>query len=127
MNRLLGPIIMVVLLVVGVWYVMQPQKRPLGSQGAGQQVASTQTAPIGSLSAEHEGQTVRIEGTIIKECPHSGCWAVVKDDTGEVRIDTNKGGFALPLNREGARITVVGDVELKLNGDLQINALSAEL
>jgi hypothetical protein len=73
------------------------------------------------------GRTVQIEGTIAEECPHTGCWAVIQDDTGRIRIDTNKGGFALPLNREGSKIRVVGTLEVKENGDLEISASSAEL
>lgn len=124
MNRLLVPIIVVVIVGAGAWYALRPQKQTFGGLPAGE---ALQTTDIGSLNQEMASQTVQIEGTIHEECPHTGCWAVIQDDTGKIRIDTNKGGFALPLNREGSKIRVVGTLEVKENGDLEISASSAEL
>jgi RecJ-like exonuclease len=103
---------------------MRPEKQTLGGSPASE---TLQTTNIGTLNQDMAGQTVQIEGTIAEECPHTGCWAVIQDDTGRIRIDTNKGGFALPLNREGSKIRVVGTLEVKENGDLEISASSAEL
>jgi len=125
MNRLIVPILIVAAVAAGAWYVLRPKAQTLGSQAS--VAESTQVVDIGTLTEEMVGQTVRIEGTIAKECPHTGCWAVVRDETGEIRIDTQKGGFALPLKREGSRIKVVGTLEVKENGDLEISATSAEL
>ena len=124
MNRLIAPILIVVAVAAGAWYVLRPQTQTLGSPTAG---ATLETTEIGGLKQDSAGQTVQIEGTIAKECPHTGCWAVVRDETGEIRIDTQEGGFALPLKREGSRIKVVGTLEVKENGDLEISATSAEL
>ncbi len=131
MKRLIGPILVVAILGVGVWYVTRPEKQELGAAttpgqptAAEQEIAAT---PIGGISADNVGETVHIEGTIVKECPHTGCWAVVRDDTGEIRIDTKKGQFALPLKREGSHIKVTGTLEQKENGDLEISATSAQL
>ena len=132
MSKLIGPILVIAVLVGGIVYLTRPKKETLG-QATGTQVTTTQTASgpqtvaIGDITADKVGQTVQIEGTIAKECPHTGCWAVVEDETGEIRIDTKKGAFALPLGREGSKIKVVGDLEVKENGDLEISATSAEL
>ncbi|HCA46964.1 MAG TPA: hypothetical protein DEP45_06230 [Armatimonadetes bacterium] len=116
--------LVVVAVVAGLsWYLLRPQSAALGSAAA-DQVAVTK---IGDLTAAQAGQTVAIEGTIAKECPSSGCWAVIQDDTGEIRIDTEKGGFALPLRREGSRIKVIGELQQAEGGQLEISAESAEL
>ena len=124
MNRLIVPILIAVAVAAGAWYVLRPQKQTLGSRPA---EGTLETTDIGSLKQDAAGQTVQIEGTIAEECPHTGCWAIVQDGTGKIRIDTQKGGFALPLKREGSRIRVVGTLEVKENGDLEISATSAEL
>ena len=123
MKKLIGPIVVVVLVGAGAFYLLRPQKETLGTPPPG----STSVSDIGTLSAEQEGQMVRISGTIIKECPSAGCWAYIKDDTGEIRIETTAGGFALPLRREGSKIEVTGTVKVKDSGDLEIDAMSAEL
>jgi RecJ-like exonuclease len=124
MSRLTVPIVVVVIVGAGAWYALRPQKQTLGGSPASE---ALQTTNIGTLNQDMAGRTVQIEGTIAEECPHTGCWAVIQDDTGRIRIDTNKGGFALPLNREGSKIRVVGTLEVKENGDLEISASSAEL
>jgi RecJ-like exonuclease len=124
MSRLTVPIVVVVIVGAGAWYALRPEKQTLGGSPASE---TLQTTNIGTLNQDMAGQTVQIEGTIAEECPHTGCWAVIQDDTGRIRIDTNKGGFALPLSREGSKIRVVGTLEVKENGDLEISASSAEL
>jgi len=89
--------------------------------------APVQTVAIADIISDQVGERVSIEGTIDKECPHSGCWAVIKDASGQIRIDTNAGGFALPLHREGSHIRVVGTVMLTEGGSVEISAESAEL
>lgn len=117
------PLIALVLVVGAAWYLTRPEVETFGAVEA----AGVATVTIADLSAEQIGRTVAIEGTIEKECPHSGCWAVIDDGTGQMRIDTQKGGFALPLKREGSQIRVVGELESTDGGDLQISAESAEL
>ena len=123
MKKLIGPLVVLGLIAAGVWYVVRPQPQTLGTPPA----AEVAARPIGELTTDDVGQTVRIEGTIAKECPHTGCWAYVEDDSGQIRIDTNKGGFSLPLKREGSRIVVTGTLEVKDNGDLELSATSARL
>lgn len=121
-KSLIVPLIAVVAVAGAAWYLARPQAETYGTAPV--------TGPImkiADITDAHVGQTVTIEGIIDQECPHSGCWAVIKDDSGQIRIDTQKGGFALPLRREGSRVIVVGEVERAENGDLQISAQSAEL
>jgi uncharacterized protein YdeI (BOF family) len=122
-KTLIVPFVALVLIVGAGFYLAQPKAEQFGSAATGE----AEAVSIGELSEAQVGESVAIEGTIEKECPHSGCWAVIDDGTGQIRIDTQKGGFALPLNREGSQIRVVGELEQTDGGDLQISAESAEL
>jgi len=47
---------------------------------------------------------------MVEKCPEAGCWFVLKDATGKLRVDTKTAGFVVvdvPLQRE---LTVVGTV-----------------
>ncbi len=127
------PVVIVVLLAVMIWYIARPRVESYGGTSPESTVAkttateSTAQLTIGDIGPDHVGHQVAIEGTIIKECPHSGCWAVIEDSSGQIRIDTKAGGFALPLHREGSNVRIVGQVIEKENGDLEIAAESAEL
>lgn len=125
MNKLITPILIVALLAAGLWYVTRPQEPASG--GAPTAFTEQAVTPIGQITKEQAGQDVTIEGTIEKECPSTGCWAIVKDDTGQIRIDTQAGGFTLPLRSEGSRIKVQGLVKLTASGDVQISAKTAEV
>jgi len=122
------PVLVVGLLAAMIWYLARPQVESYGVTSVESTSAEAVTQlDIGQIDQSHVGQRVAFEGTITKECPHSGCWAIVKDVSGQIRIDTNDGGFALPLRREGSKVEVVGKVIQKENGDLEIAAESAEL
>jgi uncharacterized protein YdeI (BOF family) len=117
------PVIVIVLAVGAGIYLT---RKPVEQFGAGD-TAQVQTIAIADISSNQVGKRVAIEGTIDQECPHSGCWAVIKDASGQIRIDTQAGGFALPLRREGSRIRIVGTVMLTEGGSVEISAESAEL
>jgi uncharacterized protein YdeI (BOF family) len=119
---LIVPLIVVAAIAAAGWYVLRPQAETFGRYSTDADVVS-----IGDLNETHVGHTVAIEGTIVTECPHSGCWAVIEDSTGQIRIDTNKGGFALPLRREGSTIRVIGELEQTDSGDLLLSAEGAQL
>ncbi len=130
------PVVIVVLLAVMIWYIARPRVESYGGTSqestvvkatATESTESTVQLNIGEIGPDHVGHQVAIEGTIIKECPHTGCWAVIEDSSGQIRIDTKAGGFALPLRREGSKVRIVGKVIEKENGDLEIAADSAEL
>jgi len=123
LKALAVPVAVIVLAVGGVMYLSRPRTEQFGAADTG----AVATVAINDIGTDLLGRTVAIEGTILRECPHSGCWAVIRDDTGQIRIDTNAGGFALPLHREGSRIRIVGVVQQTEGGDLEISAQSAQL
>ncbi len=111
-------------LAIGVgYYLFKPEAAALGTHPGG----NVEHVNIGEISEENAGQTVAIHGRIKTLCPTTGCWAVIEDGSGEIRIDTQKGGFALPPRSLGSRIDVVGEVELAPNRTPQISAEWAEL
>ena len=117
------PLLLAVVAVSATWYLTHPGAKTYGTP-VGAELA---TVAIGDLDASRVGQQVAIEGTIDQECPTSGCWAVIKDDTGVIRIDTERGGFSLPLHREGSRVRIVGTVTKTDAGNVEISAETASL
>jgi hypothetical protein len=123
MKRLIGLILAVAIIAGSAWYLLKPQRQALGRAGEG----NVPVVTIADLTPQRLGQQVAIVGVISRECPSAGCWAVIKDASGEIRIDTKKGGFTLPLRHEGSRVRIVGILEKTEGGDLQISATSAGL
>ena len=117
------PAVVAVLVVGAVVFLTRKPVEKFGDGDLGQ----VQTLAIGDITQDQVGERVAISGTITKECPHSGCWALIKDDSGEIRIDTKAGGFALPLHREGSRVRIAGTIMLTEGGDVEISAETAEL
>lgn len=53
-------------------------------------------------------QPVALHGTMVEKCPVAGCWFMLRDKTGLVKVDTKGAGFvvsSVPLNTE---VTVQG-------------------
>ena len=58
--------------------------------------------------ALHTENAVTISGVMVEKCPEAGCWFVLKDSGGTVKVDTKTAGFVvvdIPLNR---RLDVLG-------------------
>ena len=63
------------------------------------------------------GQTLRLEGKIVRECP-SGCWFYLEDETGTIYVDINPSGLSIPP-KVGKKVVVEGVPENK-NGRISI-------
>ncbi len=53
---------------------------------------------------------VTVRGVMVEKCPEAGCWFVLKDHSGTLKVDTKTAGFVVvevPLQR---RLTVVGQI-----------------
>ena len=46
------------------------------------------------LSAK-AGTVVTLQGEMVEKCPVAGCWFMLRDKTGIVRVDTRQGGFVV--------------------------------
>lgn len=80
-----------------------------GSHVLGQEPGEL-SATLGSVRQKPEGHPMTVRGIMVEKCPEAGCWFVLKDATGKLRVDTKTAGFVVvdvPLQRE---LTVVGTV-----------------
>jgi uncharacterized protein YdeI (BOF family) len=51
-----------------------------------------------------------LQGTMTKKCPVAGCWFILQDESGTIKVDTKNAGFVVvdvPLN---TRMEVAGRV-----------------
>ena len=81
------------------------------------------TKDILSSPDKYLGQTLRLEGTIVRECP-SGCWFFLEDETGTIYVDINPSGLSIPP-KVGKKVAVEGVPENK-NGRISINGKGVE-
>jgi uncharacterized protein YdeI (BOF family) len=67
-------------------------------------------APISvrAISTRDGAAPVVVEGEMIEKCPVAGCWFMLKDKTGVVRVDTKGAGFVVSEVPLHARLTVAG-------------------
>lgn len=65
--------------------------------------------------AKFAGQTVRIEGVVVRSCKNEGCWAEVAEnkDSKSIRINMKGHAFFIPLQSAGALARVEGTVMVK--------------
>jgi hypothetical protein len=127
MKKALLGIIVIAVLVAGTWYVFSGGSG--GKPNKFGQSAGTTVRPIAEIQQNPEkylNQVVTIDGTITRECPGSGCWWYVKDKTGEIRVDSKRGNFGLPLKQEGKTVRTTGVAVKTEGGELQIDATGAE-
>lgn len=127
MKKTLLVMAIVVLVAISIWYTAGGGSGKNNSYGAGAQSAITSIGDIQENPAKYLNQVVTVEGEMTKECPTSGCWWYIKDQSGEIRADSAGSGFALPLNRQGQIIRTTGKVVKTESGDLELVALGAEL
>jgi len=54
------------------------------------------------------GSEVVLRGRMVEKCPVAGCWFILRDKSGAIKVDTREAGFVVtevPLETE---VTVVG-------------------
>jgi len=76
----------------------------------GASFADTAPAAIQALASTKRASPVVVQGEMIEKCPVAGCWFVLKDKTGVVRVDTKNAGFVVSDVPLHARMTVAGTV-----------------
>jgi uncharacterized protein YdeI (BOF family) len=72
------------------------------------------------VSALAPGSLVTVKGVIVEKCPVAGCWFMLRDKSGVIRVDTKSSGFVVldvPLNT-----TVKVSGTLKTAGERMIAA-----
>ncbi len=66
------------------------------------------STPIAQLQRANRQSPVILHGTMTKKCPVAGCWFLLHDETGTIKVDTKNAGFVVvdvPLN---STVTVSG-------------------
>jgi uncharacterized protein YdeI (BOF family) len=78
--------------------------KTLGAAIEGESTSVAQLQRVERLSS------VVLHGTMTKKCPVAGCWFLLRDQTGTIKVDTKNAGFVVvdvPLN---ATVTISGHV-----------------
>lgn len=78
-----------------------------------------------AVSAETVGETVRVKGEVVQQCPATGCWLILKDETGQAFVDLNPAGLRLTETHKGEQAQVVGRVAKK-GSQYRLEAQSVE-
>jgi uncharacterized protein YdeI (BOF family) len=85
-------------------------------------------APMGeaqSVSAIKLAQAdspVTVQGILVEKCPVAGCWFYLRDNTGEIRVDTKSAGFVVVDVPIQSRLTVSGKKVVAKSGESTIEA-----
>jgi uncharacterized protein YdeI (BOF family) len=74
----------------------------------GTAIAESPVVAVQALAARTPHSPVVVEGEMIEKCPVAGCWFVLKDKTGVVRVDTKAAGFVVTEVPLHTRLTVAG-------------------
>lgn len=76
---------------------------------------------LAAKSADFDGKTVKVTGTITNVCLKKGCWMVLggKDKTARARVTFKNYAFFVPLDSAGANAIVEGVVELKVMSEAE--------
>ncbi len=83
----------------------QPQASTVLGKIPAQQVSAT----VRELPAK-TGATVTMQGEMVEKCPVAGCWFMLRDKTGIVRVDTKAAGFVVSEVPIHTQMTVSGTV-----------------
>ncbi len=90
--------------------LLLPACRRAGSDVLGVAPAGT-AVTVGTAMGTPTRQPVTVAGVMVEKCPVAGCWFVLKDDSGSIKVDTKSAGFVVVDVPVGTRITVGGRVD----------------
>lgn len=68
---------------------------------------------VNTILAVRDGITppeVTLRGTLVEKCPTAGCWFILKDPTGVIKVDTKAAGFVVTKLPLQTAVTVSGKV-----------------
>ncbi len=100
-NRIAPLPALVILLAVGC--------APTQTNILGKAPAQQPTILVRELSAK-TGSVVTVKGEMVEKCPVAGCWFMLRDKTGMVRVDTKQAGFVVSEVPLHTTMTVSGTV-----------------
>jgi uncharacterized protein YdeI (BOF family) len=82
--------------------------QPETARGAALPVVAVST--VAQLASATPAQPLLLRGEMIEKCPIAGCWFMLRDKTGVVRVDTKAAGFVVSDVPLHTNMTVAGRV-----------------
>ena len=122
--RLIAALLIILLVILGVSGCSGNSSNK--SERYGVDIAEKEVTSVKDIytnPSEYLGQTVRLEGKIVRECS-SGCWLFLEDETGTIFEYINPSGLSIPP-KVGKKVVVEGVPENK-NGRITINGKGVE-
>ena len=115
MNKVILAVLIAALVVGGYFFVKGGGSTEFG-QPAPEDTPITSIQEIVNEGSTWEGKEVTVRGEMSQKCPTTGCWFYVKDDTGEIRVDTAPSGFTITEIPLGKTVTVHGKIVITEGG-----------
>lgn len=86
---------LLLLVVMSLWAGCSAEPKILGAKAEGEIIS------VAAARQSSPGPAVMVRGTMTEKCPVAGCWFMLRDDTGTIKVDSKNGGFVvveIPLN-----------------------------
>jgi len=93
-----------------VWIVLAALVAGCSSHDS-QTLGTTVQGPVASIATLRQtpaGAPVVLHGRLTEKCPVAGCWFVLHDETGTIKIDTKHAGFVVLNVPLQTSVTVAG-------------------
>jgi uncharacterized protein YdeI (BOF family) len=78
--------------------------------------------PVATARRSDAGSRLIVRGTMTEKCPEAGCWFMLRDESGVIKVDTKDAGFVVvdvPLQMS---VTVAGRVGTNSVGERLLKA-----
>jgi len=121
MSKMIVILVVIVLIGGGIYAFRGKGSTQLG-KGVPDGAQITSIQEVLSHGKALTGKEVTVKGAMTQKCPTAGCWFYVKDDTGEIRVDTAPSGFTITEIRLGKTVTVHGKVVLNETSEAEMVA-----
>jgi uncharacterized protein YdeI (BOF family) len=69
-----------------------------------------QVVPVAAAKKGDAASPVVVHGTMIEKCPEAGCWFILRDASGAIKVDTKDAGFVVVDVPLQVSLTVAGRV-----------------
>ncbi len=82
-------------------------------QQHGSVLGKAPSGEVRTILAVRAGDTppqVTLSGTMVEKCPVAGCWFRLRDQTGEIKVDTKAAGFVVTAVPLETRMTIAGKI-----------------
>ena len=69
------------------------------------------SSTVATAKQLNPGSRLIVHGTMIEKCPEAGCWFVLRDASGVIKVDTKDAGFVVVDVPLQVSLTVAGRLE----------------